>query len=253
VNQFIIIHMSTDPTRRFSDRAGSYALYRPSYPAEIVALLAKECGLSAASRIADIGCGTGLLAELFLRAGCEVIGVEPNAEMREAGVRQLAAYPRFHAVDGRAEATTLPGAAFDLVTAGQAFHWFDPVSTRSEFLRSLKPGGHVVLVWNERAERPGFQADYDAIVRRYAPETNRIRHEDIDTVFGGPVWREVDFENGQTLDLAGLQGRLASSSYAPATGTPEYRVMLDALAGIFAKHQHDGVVTLLYDSKVYFA
>jgi SAM-dependent methyltransferase len=252
VNQFIIIHMGTDPTRRFTDRVGSYALYRPSYPAEIVALLQKECGLNAESRIADLGCGTGLLAELFLKAGCEVVGVEPNAGMREAGLQQLASYPRFHAVDGRAEATTLPAAGFDFVTAGQAFHWFDPAATRTEILRILKPGGHLVLVWNERSEGAGFQAAYDDIVRRYAPETNRIRTEDIDTVFGGPVGRQVDFENRQVLDLAGLQGRLASSSYAPAAGTPGYQAMLDSLAALFADYQREARVTLLYDTKVYF-
>jgi SAM-dependent methyltransferase len=251
VNQFIIILMSIDPTLRFTDRVGSYALYRPSYPAEIVALLQKDCGMTGESRIADIGCGTGLLAELFLKAGCEVVGVEPNAGMRESGIRQLAAYPRFQAVDGRAEATTLPAASVDFVAAGQAFHWFDPAAARTEILRMLKPGGHLVLVWNERAEGPGFQAAYDARVRRYAPEINRIRTEDIDGVFGGRVWREVDFENRQVLDLAGLQGRLASSSYAPAPGTPAYEEMLDGLAALFAEYQRDGLVTLLYDTKVY--
>jgi len=243
--------MSTDPTLRFTDRVGSYALYRPSYPAGIVTLLRQDCGLNAESRIADIGCGTGLLAELFLKAGCEVMGVEPNAGMRESGIRQLAAYPRFHAMDGRAEATGLQAASVDFVTAGQAFHWFDSAAARNEILRILKPAGHLVLVWNERAQGPGFQAAYDAIVRRYAPEINRIRTKDIDTVFGGPVWREVSFENRQVLDLAGLQGRLASSSYAPAAGSPGYQEMLDSLAGLFSDHQREGLVTLLYDTKVY--
>lgn len=244
--------METDPTRRFAYRAGAYARHRPTYPQEVVGLLRKECGLTAESRIADIGCGTGLLAELFLALGCEVFGVEPNAEMRQTGARLLARYPRFHSVEGRAETTTLPDASVEFVTAGQAFHWFDPVAARVEFARILRPGGHVALVWNERAEGGGFQAAYDGLVRRYAPELNRIRHEDIDCVFGGPAWRLAEFENRQVLDLEGLQGRLASSSYAPLPDSPGHREMLDALAELFAAFQAGGRVTLLYDTKIYF-
>jgi SAM-dependent methyltransferase len=244
--------MEPDPTRRFSYRADVYARYRPSYPPEVAALLQKECGLSADSRVADVGCGTGLLAELFLALGCEVFGVEPNAEMRQAGARLLARYPRFHTVEGRAEATTLPDAGVEFVTAGQAFHWFDPEAARIEFRRILKPAGHLALVWNERAGGSGFQAAYDTLVRRYAPEVNRIRQDDIDRVFGGRVWRPADFENRQELDLEGLQGRLASSSYAPLPGAPRHREMLDALAELFAAYQNEGRVTLLYDTKLYF-
>ena len=243
--------METDPTRRFSDRAAVYARHRPTYPRDVTRLLEIECGLTTDSRIADIGSGTGLLSELFLELGCEVFGVEPNREMREEGASLLARYPRFHSVEGRAEATTLPEASVDFVTAGQAFHWFDPVAARREFERIRKPGAHMVLVWNERAERPGFQAAYDVLVRRYAPEISRIRHDAIDAVFGGPVWRLVEFENRQELDLQGLQGRLTSSSYAPPAGDPRHQEMLDALAELFAAYQTEGRVTLLYDTKVY--
>ncbi|HWC99595.1 MAG TPA: class I SAM-dependent methyltransferase [Candidatus Sulfopaludibacter sp.] len=243
--------MQTDPTHRFTDRADVYALHRPSYPPELTALLQTECGLTAGSTIADIGCGTGLLAELFLKAGCEVFGVEPNGEMRNSGARQLAAWPRFHPIDGRAEATTLPDASVDFVTAGQAFHWFDPADARAEFVRILKPSGRIVLVWNERAVGDGFQAAYDEIVRRYAPEITRIQHDAIDVVFGGSPWRLVEFENRQVFDLAGLQGRLASSSYAPARGTAAYQEMLDALSALFDAYQTNGRVTLLYDTKLY--
>lgn len=244
--------MGTDPIRRFAYRAEAYARFRPSYPREVTVLLREECGLSAASRVADIGSGTGLLAELFLELGCDVRGVEPNAGMRHAGESLLSRFPRFRSVEGRAEATTLPDASVEFVTAGQAFHWFDPAGARSEFERILTPAGHLVLVWNERAEGGGFQADYDAMVRRYAPEITRIDLNAINTVFGGPVWRLVEFENRQVFDLEGLQGRLTSSSYAPLPGTPGHREMLDALADLFGAHQADGRVTLRYDTKVYF-
>ena len=59
----------TDPTQRFSSRVSNYVKYRPSYPAAIVDLLTSECGLTPDATVADVGSGTGLLAELFLKAG----------------------------------------------------------------------------------------------------------------------------------------------------------------------------------------
>src|SRR5215211_4749692 len=117
--------MTTDPTGRFSTRVADYVRYRPGYPPAVLRLLEEECGLSPGSVVADVGSGTGLLSELFLRAGARVYGVEPNREMREAGARLLATYADFVSVDGRAEATTLGDRSVDFVTAGQAFHWFD--------------------------------------------------------------------------------------------------------------------------------
>src|SRR5207253_7675203 len=119
----------------------NYLKYRPSYPPEIIPLLKSECGLTAESVIADLGSGTGLLTELFLKHGNPVFGLEPNLEMRVAGERVLAKYPKFTSLSATAEATTLPDESVDMITAGQAFHWFDREKARPEFVRILKPGG----------------------------------------------------------------------------------------------------------------
>src|ERR1700722_18024249 len=103
--------MDLAPTLRFSSRADAYACGRPGYPNEMLPLLERECGLTRTSRIADIGSGTGLLARLFLGFGCEVFAVEPNPEMRAAGERAVSGNPRFHSIDARAEATSLPDSA----------------------------------------------------------------------------------------------------------------------------------------------
>jgi len=91
-----------DPTRRFSDRVENYVKYRPSFPQAVVALLQRRCGLTHKSVVADIGSGTGIFAKLLLEAGCRIIGVEPNTEMRQAAVSLLADYPGFTIVDGTA-------------------------------------------------------------------------------------------------------------------------------------------------------
>ncbi|HET7713915.1 MAG TPA: methyltransferase domain-containing protein, partial [Patescibacteria group bacterium] len=102
-----------DHTQRFSTRADNYARYRPSYPEQVLDVLREECGLRPDAIVADIGSGTGLLTELFLRNGNTVYAVEPNREMREAGERLLGDYNNFTSVDGTAEATTLGDQSVD--------------------------------------------------------------------------------------------------------------------------------------------
>ena len=98
----------TDPTQRFSSRVTNYVKYRPSYPAVIIDLLKEECGLMPDSIVADVGSGTGLLAELFLKAGNRVLGIEPNREMREAGEQLLRGYERFSASTPRRKRLRYP-------------------------------------------------------------------------------------------------------------------------------------------------
>ena len=129
-----------NPTERFSDRVDDYIKYRPHYSPEVVQALRQACGLAPEHVIADVGCGTGLLAEILLEHGNQVIGIEPNREMRQAGEQYLARFPTFRMVTGSAEETALPDASVDFVVAGQAFHWFRPEPTRREFSRILKPG-----------------------------------------------------------------------------------------------------------------
>jgi len=243
--------METDPTRRFTVRAENYARYRPGYPREILRLLERECGLSPASWIADIGSGTGLLARVFLQFGCQVFCVEPNAEMRHAGERLMFRIPGFSSIDGRAEATGLPDNVVDFVTAGQAFHWFDPPVTRREFQRILKTGGWVVLVWNERTEEPGFMSGYDALVR-FAVEREPVRNTELDAFFGEGAWRMAQLGNQQQFDLEGLKGRLNSSSYAPLPDSADYEPMMREIERLFREHQSEGVVTFRYDTNVYW-
>jgi SAM-dependent methyltransferase len=244
--------MNQDPTRRFSVRVGAYERYRPSYPAAVAALAERECGLRAGQAVADIGCGTGLLARLFLERGCHVFGVEPNPEMRDAGRRALAESAQFQAIDGRAESTTLATSSVDFVIAGQAAHWFDADPARAEFARILKPGGWLMLVWNERKREPGFMSDYEALIARHAPEQSRIDEKRISRLFGGRGWRMARLDNWQTLDAEGLRGRVASSSYTPLPGTGEFAALMEEVDALFARHRRDGWVKVEYSTEVYY-
>lgn len=246
-----------DPTQRFSDRVQNYVRYRPNYPAALIPWLQENTGLAPTWEIADIGAGTGISSKLFLDAGNTVTAVEPNAPMRAAAETWLARYPRFRAVAGRAEATMLPTANMDLVTAAQAFHWFDAEGVRAEWRRILRPGGWVAVFWNTRrtagtAFLDGYEAllhthgiDYAAIVERHADAAEMRQW------FGAGFVAEGRFDHAQQLDFEGLQGRLLSSSYAPVAGHPRHGPMQQALRQLFGATARDGRVTLEYDTQIF--
>lgn len=243
--------MELGPTERFSSRAEAYTRGRPGYPREMLTLLERECGLTPAWRVADIGSGTGLLARLFLGFGCEVFGVEPNLEMRQAGERELKGEARFHSVEGRAEATGLPDGAFDLVTAGQAFHWFEPEGARAEFGRILRAKGWVVLAWNERLPTPGFMADYEAVQKRFGGERPHPGATEFDGFFGHGEWHMTPIRNAQVLDEETLLQRMESCSWAPKVGTDRHEEMVAELRRLFRVYVRDGHIVMEYETRVY--
>ena len=248
----------TDPTLRFSNRVEHYVRARPGYPAAILKLLESECGLSPVSVVADVGSGTGIFSRLLLERAGRVFAVEPNRAMREAAERAFANEPRFESRDGTAEATGMPVASVDLVTAAQAFHWFDLVKARREFGRILRPGGWIVLLWNEREnDASPFMRAYEALLREFGTDYERVSRllVDADAVrvaIGIEPLHLRTFENAQTLDRDGLRGRLLSTSYVPAPGAPRHDEMLAALERLFGAHQRDGTVTLVYRCDVYY-
>ncbi len=251
--------MPANATNRFSSRVDDYIKYRPGYPDAIVALFNEACGLTARSIIADIGSGTGIFAEQFLKHGTTVFGVEPNQDMRLAAERLQLPYSKFHSVAGTAEATTLPDNCADFITVAQAFHWFDRESARREFQRILKPGGWVALVWNERiVESSLFLQDYERLLQTYGTDYRQVDHRQVDERVIADFFKPhaVDmarFPNRQEFDFDGLKGRLLSSSYTPEPGNKNYEPMLRELDGIYRKHAVNGRVIFEYDTKVFYS
>jgi SAM-dependent methyltransferase len=249
---------SRDPTGRFSDRVENYVRYRPGYPEGVLQVLREETGLAPTSVIADIGSGTGISSELFLRDGNPVFGVEPNQAMREAAEALLQRYPHFHSVAGTAEATTLPGHSVDYVLAGQAFHWFDPQRAGEEFARILRPGGWVVLLWNSRrTDSTPFLRAYESLLQRYGTDYREVKHRNVGpemlrAAFAGGRYELRRLYNEQRFDFYGLKGRLLSSSYTPTEEHPGYRPMLEELERIFRQYEEDGTIRFEYDTEIYF-
>jgi SAM-dependent methyltransferase len=242
---------------RFSDRVQNYVKYRPGYPRAMLEFFKTDLGLTKDSVIADIGSGTGLSSRPFLENGNVVYGVEPNASMRGAANEYLAEFKNFSSIDGTSSNTDLEDDSVDFVIAAQAFHWFEPKSTRKEIKRILKPGGYVCLIWNERRlDTNDFLKEYEQLLLKHANDYGSVRHENIqeaelESFFLQPFDRAT-FSNHQILDFDGLKGRLLSSSYMPNEGDPKYGPMIKDLNDIFVKHVRGGRITILYDTRVFY-
>jgi SAM-dependent methyltransferase len=246
-----------DPTERFSDRVGDYIRYRPHYSPDVVKALQQACGLTSEQVIADVGCGTGLLAEILLENGNRVIGVEPNLEMRQAGMQYLSRFTSFRMVAGSAENTTLPDASVGFVVAAQAFHWFRPEPTRKEFSRILKPGGWAVLIWHDRdTESTPFLRAYEDFLVRYATDYTIVAHNKVanygalERFYSPSPMQFIVQHTRQQFDFEGLRGRLLSSSYAPREGIAA-EAMLRELPELFSKYAEHGRVIFEYETKIY--
>jgi SAM-dependent methyltransferase len=248
----------SNSTSRFSDRVENYIRYRPGYPPEVLRTLRSECGLTPEHTVADIASGTGIWTRVLLENGNRVFGIEPNREMRQAGERLLAQFPRFTSIAGTAEATSLPGSSIDLVTAAQAAHWFERKPARQEFIRILKPGGWLALIWNERlTDSTPFLRDYESLLQTYGTDYHEVRHQhtrqEVHEFFDPVGFHEKQFANSQQFDYAGLEGRLLSSSYSPGPGHPRHEAMIKELRRIFEAHARRGEVAFDYLTRLYYS
>ena len=248
---------TSNATSRFSDRVDNYVRYRPGYPPGALQVLRDECGLTPAHVVADLASGTGIWTRMLLENGNPVFGVEPNAEMRQAGERLLAAFPKLTSVAGTAEQTNLFDGSVDFVTAAQAAHWFDRERARREFVRILRPGGWLVLLWNERlTDSTAFLREYEDLLLTFGTDYKDVRHEHttdaVNEFFDPAPFRERVFPMRQQFDYAGIEGRLLSSSYVPGPDDPKHAPMLQELLRVFDTHAVGGQAVFEYKTRVYF-
>jgi ubiquinone/menaquinone biosynthesis C-methylase UbiE len=249
-----------DSYSHYSRIVENYGRYRPRYPQQLMELLKAECGLSPVHVIADVGAGTGQMAELFLKNGNPVYAVEPNAEMRQVAEKLLGIYPAFTSIDATAEATTLADHSIQMITVGNAFHWFNHDLVRQEFLRILIPAGWVILTWNlERNNGSPFAVAFEQFWQTYIDPaahfrrfSERKRPDYLTRFFGDEKLKATSLDNYQVCDYDALQGVTLSTLKAPQPDDPRYPAMLTELQAIFDQYQENGTVTLEYDTAVVY-
>lgn len=234
---------------RFSGRVEEYERYRERYDPEVVLPLLREwCGLTAQWVVADVGAGTGMLADVFLANGNSVIAVEPNDEMREACVRSHEG-ATLRVVDGTAEATGLADASVEMVSVGRALHWFDVEKAFAEFRRVLKPGGWVVVVAFGRDDGGSEEnLALEELLEGFMPERHRKKGYEVygrvGEAFAGGEFHHAEVRGAMRLTWEEFLGLAVSLSHSPLPGSEGYAEFEAALREFFGKYAVDGVVTL---------
>lgn len=225
-----------DNMGKFAGKGAMYAAARPRYAEGLLAYLADEAGLAPGAFVADVGSGTGIFSEQLLDIGFRVIGVEPNDDMRTQAEHTLGGREGYRSVCGTADATGLPDASVDCVTAAQAFHWFDADAFKRECRRILKPGGIVAIAYNMRdVESPYMQA-FAELTRRFHPTfkgfSNGLDEGELPAFLDGRC--EVRrWDNPQLLTREAFVARALSSSRAPREGDANYARYLEELDTLF--------------------
>lgn len=235
-----------DNTQRFTGRAGDYDQYRERYdPAIVLPRLRAWCGLQPDWIIADIGAGTGMLADVFLANGNRVFAVEPNADMREACAALHAGNASLSIVEGTAEATTLATHSIDFACAGRAFHWFDVDRATEEARRILRPDGWFVsIAFGRSDEGRDENAAIEELLRSL--QTHRAHTHAAYAAYGRlPELLKRDYHHEEIegelrLTWTELFGLIRSLSHAPLADDPRFPAFERELRKVFERFAADG-------------
>lgn len=193
----------------------------------------------------DLAAGTGRLTRVLVGLGCDVVAVEPVAEMR-AHIEDA------HVFEGTAEDTSLPTGIHDAVFSGEAFHWFDASRALPEIARVLRPRGGLALLWNVglpqedeawRAEVAELVADiyYHPKGRTVPSAAGNDWREDVEYL-KGPGWELFDpitkltFEHEQTQSVADYRAFVSSWSFVAALKERKRDKLLDSIAAVLERH-----------------
>ncbi len=237
--------------KAFSTKAADYSASRPDYPAAFFDTLVSDCGLKTHAVIADLGAGTGLLTLGFLQRGYSVVAVEPNVAMRETCDKFLGKFPGYRSIEGTAESNPLENSSVDLVTAAQAFHWFDIEKARTECLRILRPLGSVAIVWNDRAREDPLQESLDKIFAEFggARRAALAAREKVNRLlefFGTAVPREYSWPHQHLLGEEGLISLAFSRSYMPGRESAAGKKITSRVRRLFEQFSENYQVTVRY-------
>ncbi len=240
-------------TQIFSSKVTDYVASRPDYPAALFEGLSLQCDLPPEATVVDVGAGTGLLTQGLLARGYRVWAMEPNAAMRAVADHALAHWPGYRSAAASAESLPLADSSVDLITAAQAFHWFDVDRARAEFMRVLRPQGQVALIWNDRVAIDPMQLALGEILDHVggAKRNALVKHEergDLTRFFGARVPSELNWPHEHSLDEQGLLSLAFSRSYMPERDSATGRQACEQLRQLYRRFASDGKLVVRYNT-----
>lgn len=233
----------------FGRTAADYTAHRAGFPPAFFDLLAARRLVAAPSRALDLGTGTGTLARGLARMGLTVTWLDPSPELMAEAARLDAAEGLSVAhVRGRAEELPFADAGFDLVTAGQCWHWFDRPRAAAQAARVLRPGGRLVIAHFDWLPLPGtVVAATEALILEHNPAWAGAGGSGIypdwlaDMAEAGFAGLETaSFDIAQPYSHAAWRGRIRASAGIAASLPADKVAAFDAaLAGLLDRDYPD--------------
>lgn len=231
--------MTVDPVAAggFSSAAATYARIRPTYARLAIGAIKELCPRD--GRVLDLAAGTGILTGQLVRAGLDVLAVEPLPAM---AVQFRLGLPAVPIALGVAEAMPVAPGAIDLLVVGQAFHWFDADAALSEARRALSAHGVLALVWNARDASTPWVAELTDLVenraggRPYEDHRERPWAEIVAVAGGFTELEERRFPNPVPTTVDGVLDRLRSTSFVAALDDGRRAAILDEARELLAAY-----------------
>ena len=239
--------------QKFTGKADLYEKFRPGYPDELIDFLYEK---ARCEQVADIGAGTGIFTRCLLKKPWNIIAVEPNADMR--GI--LERIGGIKVMNAPAESTGLADNSVGLVTAAQAFHWFDEDKFKAECCRVLTKGGRLAIIFNERSyEGCDISKERDSICMKFCGtfhtgHVGKRTSEQGDLFLRNENFSSLEYfccDNNVEADCDGFVGDTLSRSYALKKDDKDYGSFVEELKQAFSKYSHNGKVTVKYKAKCY--
>ncbi len=177
-------HQARQMAESFGADAERYDRTRPRYPQALVdRIIAASPGLD----VLDVGIGTGVSALPFRAAGCRVVGVDVDARMASFARRR-----GFDVEVSKIEDWDPAGRTFDLVIAGQTWHWVDPAAGAAKAASVLRPGGRLAVFWNVFQFPPDLGEAFSAVYRRVLPDSPYSGMSGGPTAYSGQLAKAAD-------------------------------------------------------------
>ena len=236
-----------DPTKLYSNKAQAYAKHRPDYSPRAFAAFKEASRIPTQSVVLDVGSGTGMLTRHLLRHFDTVYGIEPTKEMREISEDAFRNQPRFHSLDGRAEAIPLPNQYVDLIAVGQAIHWFQPKPALVEFQWVAKHQAWLLLAHIQSLDEELNQA-ISTIFTEGNGILSRSEHPPSNLVPNGYYFQSGKFKTERFVHSRPepwetFVGGIVTAAYAPDQGHPLYGKFTSAARKVFQLFSQDGILT----------
>lgn len=240
----------------FGRHSDDYAEHRPGFPASFYRRLGGLVPLEG-SRALDLATGPGTIALELAARDVSVLGVDVSPEQvatarRRAMERDLGGRARF--VVAAAEETGLESGAFDLVTAGQCWHWFDGERAMAEARRVLRPGGALAIAYFSYVAEDPVARDTEALVLAFNPSWTMAGEsgtypEWVDaTIRGGfDLVERFDYPHEETFSHARWRGRIRTCNGVGSGGLPPEEVArFDAALARLLERDYPDPVTVAH-------